>query len=182
MSDDMLIRHCAPTLAGLKTGNLFSCFFDDKAALIQDIRKINKTLRPKGICLLPLLFSDGRALLYLYRPDSLRKDLADEEVFQILKRFGYKGNTLGQCLRNLIDRLKNNADFPHEIGLFLSYPPEDVKGFIDDKDHFKFSGLWKVYGDEKKARTLFDQYKKCTEYYCGAYRSGVSLERLAVAI
>ena len=25
MSEDLLIRHCSPTLAGIKTGNLFSC-------------------------------------------------------------------------------------------------------------------------------------------------------------
>ena len=32
---------------------------------------------------------------------------------------------------------------PHEVGLFLSYPPEDVKGFIDHRaSGFKSAGLW----------------------------------------
>ena len=26
-----------------------------------------------------------------------------------------------------------SGEFPHEVGLFLSYPPEDVKGFIDHR-------------------------------------------------
>ena len=40
------------------------------------------------------------------------------------------------------------------MGLFLSYPPEDVKGFIDHRaNDFKCAGLWKVYGDEEKARS-----------------------------
>ena len=76
-----------------------------------------------------------------------------------------------------------SGEFPHEVGLFLSYPPEDVKGFIDHRANgFKYAGLWKVYGDEKKARSLFAKYKKCTEIYCALWQSGSKLEQLAVAV
>ena len=52
-------------------------------------------------------------------------------------------------MRCLIERLQNREDFPHEIGLFLSYPPEDVQGFIDNRAHnYKRICAWKVYGDE----------------------------------
>ena len=27
MSAEMIVRHCSPTLAGMKTGNIFSCLF-----------------------------------------------------------------------------------------------------------------------------------------------------------
>ena len=68
-----------------------------------------------------------------------------------------------------------SGEFPHEVGLFLSYPPEDVKGFIDHRtNNFKCAGLWKVYGDEEKARSLFAKYKKCTEIYCALWQSGSS--------
>jgi hypothetical protein len=30
MSEDLFVRHCAPTLAGLKTGNLFTCEFESE--------------------------------------------------------------------------------------------------------------------------------------------------------
>ena len=76
-----------------------------------------------------------------------------------------------------------SGEFPHEVGLFLSYPPEDVKGFIDHRaNDFKCTGLWKVYGDEEKARSLFAKYKKCTEIYCALWQSGSKLEQLAVAV
>ena len=69
------------------------------------------------------------------------------------------------------------------MGLFLSYPPEDVKGFIDHRaTNFKCAGLWKVYGDEEKARSLFEKYRKCTEIYCALWQSGLKLEQLAVAV
>ena len=35
-----------------------------------------------------------------------------------------------------------SGEFPHEVGLFLGYPPEDVKGFIDHRaNNFKCAGL-----------------------------------------
>ena len=34
MSEELLIRHCAPTLAGLKTGSLFVCAFESNASMV----------------------------------------------------------------------------------------------------------------------------------------------------
>lgn len=69
------------------------------------------------------------------------------------------------------------------MGLFLSHPPEDVKGFIAHRaNDFKCAGLWKVYGNKEKARSLFAKYKKCTEIYCALWQSGLKLEQLAVAV
>lgn len=57
-------------------------------------------------------------------------------------------------------KLQSAPDFPHEIGLFLGYPAEDVKGFIENKAACsKCSGCWKVYGDEQAARILFKNIK-----------------------
>ena len=42
------------------------------------VRQLNRRLSPKGLCLLPLCFTQGSALLYLYRPATLRRDLSDE--------------------------------------------------------------------------------------------------------
>ena len=39
------------------------------------------------------------------------------------------------------------ADFPHEIGVFLGYPLEDVVGFIRHRGKcFTCCGCWKSYG------------------------------------
>ena len=54
MSEDLVIRHCAPTLAGIKTGNLFSCACPCKAALTKELCRLNRKLVPKGIRILPL--------------------------------------------------------------------------------------------------------------------------------
>ena len=80
-------------------------------------------------------------------------------------------------------RLKNDDEFPHEIGLFLGYPPEDVLGFIKNgAENCKRLGCWKVYGDEENALKTFKKYEKCTEIYSKLWNNGRSLERLTVAV
>lgn len=181
MSDDYLIRNCAPTLAGIKTANLFTCPFDTREELFQAIRRMNRRLTPKGLRVLPLRVSRGKALIYLYRPVKLAQDLSDCVAVCLLRQQGYVPGSCQQTLVQLIRKLRCQEDFPHEIGLFLGYPPEDVQGFMTRGPACcKCSGCWKVYGDEDAARKKFAQYKKCTQIYCRLWAEGNNIERLTV--
>lgn len=181
MGDETVVRFGAPTLAGIKTGSLFSCPYESKESILEDVRQLNRVLTPRGLCILPLRFGEKRALVYLFRPSALRHDLSSDEARDILDDAGYKGLDGGHCIRKLICRLRETEEFPHEIGLFLSYPPEDVRGFIENNaKNSKLTGAWKVYGDVESARRTFERYRKCTESYCRSYRAGAPLERLAV--
>ena len=136
MSDELVVSQCAPTLAGLKTANMFSAEYESREEVTAELRRLNAVLVPRGLRIVPMRFMQSRVLLYLYRPEALR------------------------CL---IDRLRNNADFPHEVGLFLGYPPEDVRGFIENRaSGFKLIGCWKVYGDVDAARKKFESFESCT--------------------
>lgn len=75
MSEELLVRHCAPTLAGLKTANLFACRFSDGDALRRCLCCWNRRLMKKGLRILPLRFEGRRALIYVYRPARLACDL-----------------------------------------------------------------------------------------------------------
>lgn len=181
MSAEYLVRHGAPTLADIKTGNLFPCTFSDRNAFQCDLSRLNQVLVPRGLRLLPLRLEESRALLYLFRPDRLTRDLSNETARELLSRAGYSDLTLLPCLRELTHRLRTREDFPHEIGLFLSYPPEDVQGFIRHRGRCcKCSGCWKVYGDETAARRQFAAYKACTARYCRQFANGATLEYLTV--
>ena len=183
MSTELLIRCCAPTLAGLKTGSMYACPYEKRETLLGELGRLNRLLSPRGLRILPLRFGPDRALLYLFRPEELARDLRCPHAQKILAEAGYEDLRPENCMRCLIERLRSREDFPHEIGLFLSYPPEDVQGFIDNRAHnYKRICAWKVYGDEERAQRTFEQYKKCTESYCRSYRAGRKLEELAVAI
>ena len=183
MSEEILVKQGAPTLAGIKTGSLFPCPCRDEGALLDDIRRLNRLLAPKGLCLLPIRFKDGQALLYLYRPAVLHRDLQNRLARRILSDAGSPADGgCGRCVAQPIRRFREDGQFPHEVGLFLSYPPEDVQGFIDHRAcDFKCAGLWKVYGDERRAQRLFSRFKHCTEDYCARWQTGWDIDRLAVA-
>lgn len=182
MSDDYIIRHCAPTLAGIKTGNIFACPYESKERVLQDIRITNRRLRSKGLRALPLRFSDKKALIYLYRPKHLSADLTNAAAVQLLEQFGYDTESCEKCIVRLVQKLRTQEAFPHEIGLFLGYPAEDVCGFIENNAcNCKCVGCWKVYGDEEAAKKKFAQYKRCTKVYCDQWAKGKDIERLAVA-
>ena len=181
MSEETLVAHCSPVLAGLKTANMFNVECSDAQSLCLQLRDLNLRLGPKGVRILPLRFSSSRALLYRYRPSRLQKDLQDETAVEILKNYGYPQNSKGGCLGHLFRRLRSSDTFPHEIGLFLGYPPKDVKGFIEEGPRCaKFTGYWQVFGNEEAALKTFERYRKCTEVYCAQVSCGRSLERLTV--
>lgn len=183
MPNDMVVLNCSPTLAGIKTANMFSVSVEDEATFRESICELNGMLVPRGIRMIPLRHCDGKALLYVYRPDRLANDLSDELATQILNQKKYPTKDHHQCVMELIRRLQREKDFPHEIGLFLGYPPEDVQGFIEnDAKNAKYIGTWKVYGDVEKARRTFEQYKECTRAYWNSYRKHNSIDRLIVAV
>ena len=182
MSEEYLVWQAAPTLAGLKTGSLFPCAYESYDTLKDEIAQTNRALRQKGLRLMPLRRNERQALLYLYRPARLTADLSAPEAVDILRREGYRDLRQERCLLELMRRLQRFEDFPHEIGLFLSYPPEDVGGFMEHKGHeSKCDGCWKVYGDADRAQKTFRAYKQCTDCYCRRQAKGVPIARLAVA-
>jgi hypothetical protein len=54
MSEEMVIRCCAPTMARLKTGNMFTSVFETRGQMINDLRRLNQRLGHKGLRILPL--------------------------------------------------------------------------------------------------------------------------------
>lgn len=181
MSEELLIKHCSPTLAGMKTGNLFPGEFRNEGELMECMRCWNRMLTKKGVRAVPLQFRDGRALIYVYRPERLRMDFRHSTSEQLLRERGYCKEKLGSCVVHLKRRLQEYEKFPHEIGLFLGYPPEDVNGFIINRGGgYKWVGNWKVYGDAEAAKKTCEKYKKCTDTYRSMFASGKTIMQLTV--
>ena len=180
MSSDQLVKYCAPTLAGIKTGSLFSLHFTTEDYK-HDITVFNRTMRDKDIRIIPLKVCDTFVLIYIYRPEMLARDLKDPKAISILRRFGYPVSSTNRCVADLARRLNSSPVFPHEIGLFLGYPPSDVDGFIENPDEgYCAVGYWKVYYNEDRAKRIFERYRRCTEEYGRMLRSGRTLEQLVV--
>ena len=79
MSDELILRQASPTLAGLKTGSLFTVPYRSEPELRADVAEMNRRLAPKGVYL-RVLRVRRRALLYLYRPSYLSRDFSQAEA------------------------------------------------------------------------------------------------------
>lgn len=182
MSEELLVTHCSPTLADIKTANLFNCPCENLTSLKKQITVWNKILNPKGIRMVLLKFVKGKALIYVYRPNRLEKDLDHAEVRRLLLENGYQNvKNIEDCIQYLSKRLDEYEEFPHEIGLFLGYPVRDVESFIENKGKkYKCIGFWKVYHDENGAVKKFQEFKHCTKCYKEKIQEGQPIETLIV--
>ena len=177
--EDLLVRCCSPTLAGIKTASLFTVESGDRAKLAEKLRELNCRLSGYGLKLLLLRFREKKALVYVYLPQLLKEHLSRSDVSTLLSSFGYPCSSPGKRLAFLHRRLLACGEFPHEIGLFLGYPAEDVDGFIrQGAKNCKCCGYWKVYGDEAFARRQFTRFHRCTDCCCALWRQGMSIEEI----
>lgn len=177
-----LIEFCSPTLASLKTANLFNHTYASEQELNGQLEYWNSCLKAKGIFLTDLFRCNGKALIYVYRKSYLISDLEQKGVGKFLAGYGYKTANVDQALAHLKSRVKQADGFPHEIGVFLGYPLGDVIGFIKNEGkNCKYLGEWKVYCNECEAVKAFIKYNKCKSIYARLWELGRSVWQLTVA-
>ena len=181
MLEQSMVAYCAPTLAAMATGNLFTCPCESLEELHEQVNRCNGCLNSRGVLLRVLREGNGTALVYVFRPKKLWNDLKAPGVMEFLMECGYHWESLCGLIRQLAQRVGENGAFPHEIGLFLGYPLEDVKGFIDNKGtNYKCAGYWKVYSNEEQARQLFQKFRLCTQLYGQRFLQGLTVQQLTV--
>ena len=88
MSEDLIIKHCSPTLAGLKTANLFTCVYAQKQDVERYTQEFNRRFSHKGVKMQPLGYGKKRALIYVFRPTQLERDLSDPQARSCWKVYG----------------------------------------------------------------------------------------------
>lgn len=164
----ILATHCGATLVGVKSACLVSCCRIPPEQLEAAIEDYNRALNRNGLLLRLYRKATGLPLLFVYRPSLLWKRLRSAETALLLEAAGYSmENGLKGCLDRLGERLAAEDEFPHEIGLFLDYPPADVIGYLKHAgQNCKLCGYWKVYSDVDTASRLFHLYDTCRECLC----------------
>ena len=181
MLESGVVTNCAPTLAGMKSGNLFSYRYTSWTVAMRELNDLNKKLNVRGVYVEALLWRKETVLIYVYRKALLTRDLQKEEVRKLLAAYGYREYDINSCLKRLKERLTEYDCFPHEIGIFLGYPLEDVIGFITHKGKdCKLCGIWKVYGNVAEAGAMFQKLKKCSDIYVRVFHEGRSITQMTV--
>jgi hypothetical protein len=162
-----LALHCAPVLAGRKPAALFPRPEWWEAAPVGRAAAC-------GLRCAAFKRQEKNTVIFVYRPALLEASLRHPAVRRALPAFGYPAaGSAGEHLAVLAERFRESPEFPHEVGFFLGYPPEDVLGFIRHRGaHCKLCGVWKVYGDTEKAGLLFAEYARCRQKLLDRLRRG----------
>ena len=186
--ESVLARHAAPCLAGIKPANLVAFASSD----LQWCDVYNALLNAQGIYFTPLCVCKNRAQILVYRKDWLSRICFDGHVMQVLQSFGYETDkglneilkVLKQRMVSFVQRREESCKdlFPHEIGLFLGYPLEDVVQYVrtGGRDCL-FCGYWKVYSNPDRARQVFHQYTECKERFALQIKRGMTLSQIVHA-
>lgn len=173
-----VVTQCAPVLKGIKVSNLITV---QSGTWNQVCRYLEKS---RIICI--LLYADAeREVLFLYRHGLLEQLLGQRKVRQFLREYGYRHFGVREVLVLLKKRYhryaKTGAEFPHELGVLLEYPIEDVKGFIVNRgQNCLLTKYWKVYHDQDYAERIFQLYDEAKEHALEEIVKGYSLDRVAI--
>ncbi|MEL3900234.1 MAG: DUF3793 family protein [Treponema phagedenis] len=176
---------CAPCLAGIKPANLISL----SQSFVEELAEYRECFAQKGVFMHMLCNCEQRAQILVYRKKLLEEYLSGAEVTEVLKSFGYHESGCESMLTILAQRMSRRnipnscaESFPHEIGLFLGYPPADVLEYIRKEGKtYLFCGYWKVYSEPEKAREIFNQYTECRKLFALQIERGISIYDLVLA-
>ncbi len=179
--DELLAFHCSPVFVGIKPANLVSLPHGDQVAeqeITALVSAYNEKFAAQHIIFRKLCYCKKRFLILVYNKEKLEAILQDAGYQACLVAMGYRKDApLEEQLELLEEHLQRNGAFPHEIGVFLGYPLEDILGFIiNGGKNCKYSGYWKVYGDVTAARRLFDLYERCSAALLQKVAAGIPLQ------
>lgn len=172
--ETQIALQCAPLISGLKVSNLLIISAEDEAL-------VRVILRRSGISFFRLLRTGEKVTFLLFRKNPLEAYLKQQEVETMLVEAGYAELSLGNILSTFQKRyahyMSTGGRFPHEMGLLLGYPAEDVKGFVENEGkNFLYSGYWKVYADVEEKRRLFQKFENAKETVIQLLSYGVGIQ------
>ena len=153
-----LALQCAPVISGIKISNLLTI-------PAKSLRELSAVLKKTELSFRILYPGRERLVILIYRETELKEYLEREEVMAFIYKCGYETSDISKIFPVFVKRymryMELKQDFPHELGLFLGYPIEDVEGFIKENGkNYLYSGYWKVYKDAELKIRLFKDYER----------------------
>ena len=188
--EEILVEQCAPTLAGLKPASMFRyhpefMHAEETDRVRMKLAELRPFLRERGLgaVILKTCPETGALLILVYREERIARILEDAACRQLFHEHGeHPERGLGCLIGELSEKICLGGTFPHEIGLLLGYPPEDVAGFIQHSGkNCRELCYWKSYSDPAGAERTAAMYRKCTAVYKKCFAAGTPLRQLVVA-
>lgn len=153
-----LLFTLSPVIGGLKPSSTITLSYDKKEYSIWSNYKKEflEILKLKEIVL-----RKGRKaeIILIYNEENLLNCINKKDNKEFLNKLGYDLTlTLEENLDILVYRYEK-YHCPHELGVFLGIPIEDVIDFMECSDKkCLMCGYWKVFNNYNNAKDIFNKY------------------------
>lgn len=168
-----IIYHLAPVLETHRPAVILS-LVDDRRRLFTLWEENKHAFFPVGkINFCELKRTEKSVSVLFYHFDLLDKTINRDSYRAFLQKYGYdKQMTLMAALGRLHNRFQHQG-CPHEVGVFLGIPLEDIRGFMnnDGKGYCAY-GSWKVYADLQHAFTIFGRFEEAKMRFINYIKRG----------
>lgn len=180
-----LVNGAITTLIGKKISNFV--VFNKKHINSRDtfIHELEDCLVPFEVEYRILWENETSYYVFVYQSNLMLASITDKKNKAMLARCNY--NIFSNDLDIYLDRMQNrfrsyrendNA-FPHEMGIFLGYPCDDVEAFIKNEGkNYLYCGYWKVYCNLEQAKQIFETYDSVKTEAMQMLSMGYPLESL----
>lgn len=169
--EELLAYHCAPTLKKQKPANMFHIYRTEINDLETIVDQYNKVFESKGIHIRLFQADKKRVTVYVYCPALIEYILQKRDTQEFLNSFHYPDHDIEKKFIHLEKRLNSSNSYPHEIGIFLGYPLEDVLGFLNNERCLCIQD-WKVYKNVEKTKKIFKLFETTRKQFIDAVENG----------
>lgn len=176
--EQIIIQCSAPSICGIKPGNMFTTSSERYSEEIVSFYK-NQFLK-YGIFLKTFKTSKNLVMFFTYDFVWIRKILGDSFVKAYLAGKNYPVEEgIFSVMEELFKRLQKQENFPHEVGIFLGYPLEDVISFEQmEGKNCKYCGYWKSYQNPEEAKLCRCKYNNCSQMCKKWFDEGLSVSQI----
>lgn len=126
---------------------------------------------------------ENSLIILVYNRVFLSNHIFKEENKRFLMKIGYEAK---EDINRYIEKLKERYDkykCPHELGVFLGFPIDDVKDFMECSDKRCLRcGYWLVYNDVEKAKMVFNHYDEIKAFTAKSILEGNPSHKVAYNI
>lgn len=166
---------CAPVLLGIKMSNILITHPDNRDNVFELFQGTKFSVSQ-------LVKNQERIIFLIYRRQWLQEYVQQKQNAAFLAEMGYEEETLEwqilHMAKSYAGYLAGEKEFPHEMGIFLGYPLEDVRGFmVHEGKNYLYSGYWKVYQNVEQAKAVFEGYDRARKWLCELVHKGVFMGR-----
>ena len=153
----------APTMKEVKPSNILTFKGRKQVYRLWNMYK-DEICNEIGLDYFQLIDRENSVTVMFYKSTVLKRHINQKQNMQFLNRIGYNEKLI---LSEQLSLLKERFSYqcPHEMGIFLGIPVEDVCSFLEHNGkNCLFCRYWKVYHNPDKAQKMFEEFDMAKVY------------------